>query len=62
MRARCVSGRVSTRQHTQDQAPCRAPLIRQNGTARHGLEPSGTDSIPLLKRVSQVRILPGAQH
>ncbi|GGT24228.1 hypothetical protein GCM10010254_50780 [Streptomyces chromofuscus] len=39
----------------------RAVLTRGNSTARQCQAPPGKDSIPLLKRVSQVRILPGHQ-
>ena len=60
-RERCVSGLSPTRRHEPDQEVRHALLTRGNSTARQRRAPLGKDSIPLLKRVSQVRILPGAQ-
>ncbi len=62
VRARCVSRRASTGRHKPDGVRRRRALIRQNSALRQGGALPGTDSIPLLKRVSQVRILPGAQE
>ena len=56
-----MSGRSDTGRHEPDQVARSALLNRGNSTARQRRAPPGKDSIPLLKRVSQVRILPGAQ-
>ena len=60
LRERCVSGRPGKERHEQDRARSRVVLIRQNSTTQQRRAPTDKDSIPLLKRVSQVRILPGA--
>lgn len=61
MRERCVSGLPGMGRHEQYRAGSRMALIRGNNTAWQRQAPLGKDSIPLLKRVSQIRILPGAR-
>lgn len=62
VRARRVSGWCGTGRHERDEVRRRRLLIRRNNTLRHRRAPPGKDSIPLLKRMSQVRILPGAHR
>lgn len=61
-RARCVSGRSDTTRHEEDRGRSRMALTWQNSTTRQTRALPGKDAIPLLKRVPQVRILPGAQR
>jgi hypothetical protein len=62
MRARCVSGLRGTKRHGRDRLHSYALLTRGNSTVKHGRAPPGKDPIPLLKRVSQVRIPPGTSR
>lgn len=55
-----MSGLPDTGRHEPDQAARRAVLTRENSTVRQRQAAPGKDPIPLLKRVPQVRILPGA--
>ncbi|MGW1542551.1 hypothetical protein ACWCPM_20330 [Streptomyces sp. NPDC002309] len=55
-----MSGLPDTGRHEPDQVARRTLLTRANSIARQRQAPPGKDAIPLLKRVSQVRILPGA--
>ncbi len=62
MRARCVSGLSGTARHEPDGGLNSAALTRRNSTTRQRRALPGKDSIPLLKRVSQVRNPAGAQR
>lgn len=55
MRERCVSGLPGTRWHERDRVRCRDALTREVSTTWQRRAPTGKDSIPLLKRVSQPR-------